>query len=156
MDGNGIVWPAGYAPADCPIHVVNRIDIAAPPATVWAQLIRAGDWPGWYANASDVAIDGGGADLSAGAHFRWRTFGVGLATVVREWVPDARIAWLATAFGVRAYHAWLVVPTASGCTVVTEETQHGVLARAGKLLFPNRMHDWHQKWLEGLKARSEG
>jgi Polyketide cyclase / dehydrase and lipid transport len=137
------------------VHVVNRIDIAAPPAIIWAQLVRAGDWPGWYANASRVKIAGGGRDLNEGAQFRWRTFGVGLETKVLEWVANERIAWLATSFGVRAYHAWLIVPTEDGCTVVTEETQHGALARAGKLLFPDRMYDWHQKWLEGLKERSE-
>jgi uncharacterized protein YndB with AHSA1/START domain len=137
------------------VHVVNRIDIAASPSAVWAALIRAGDWPGWYANASGIKIEGGGCDLHEDARFRWRTFGVGLETRVQEWVPDERIAWLATSIGVRAYHAWLIVPTTSGCRVVTEETQHGLLARAGKLLFPNRMYDWHQKWLEGLKVRGE-
>ena len=150
-----IRWPAGYAPADCPVHVVNRIDIAAPPAAIWIHLVRAKDWPSWYANSSNVKIEGGGRDLIDGARFRWRTFGVGLETHVLQWVAEERIAWLATSFGVQAYHAWLIVPTASGCTVITEETQHGFVARAGKFLFPNRMHDWHQKWLEGLKARSE-
>jgi Polyketide cyclase / dehydrase and lipid transport len=153
--GDAIIWPPGFAPGECPIHVVNRIDVAASPAKVWPHLVRAGDWPNFYANASNVAIDGGGDDLHQNARFRWRTFGVGLDTQVREWVPNARIAWLATAFGIRAYHAWLIVPTDGGCTVVTEETQHGLLARAGKLIFPNRMHRWHQIWLEGLKARSE-
>jgi hypothetical protein len=136
-------------PAECPVHVANRIDIAA-------QLVRAADWPDWYANASGVKIEGGGRDLAEGACFRWRTFGVGLDTRVLEWVANERIAWLATSFGVRAYHAWLIVPTAGGCTVITEETQHGFVARAGKLICPNRMYDWHQKWLEGLKTRSEG
>jgi Polyketide cyclase / dehydrase and lipid transport len=153
--GEAIIWPPGYAPGDCPVHVVNRIAIGAPPAKVWAQLIKAGSWVDWYANASAVTIDGGGSDLGKGVRFRWRTFGVGLVTEVREWLPDERIAWLATAFGIRAYHAWLILPTSTGCTVITEETQHGILARAGKLVFPNRMYHWHQIWLEGLKARSE-
>ncbi len=155
MTMDGIIWPAGYAPADSPVHVVNHIDIAAPPSAVWNHLVRAADWPSWYANASKVAIAGGGRDLSPGARFRWRTFGVGLDTVVQEWVENERIAWLATSFGVRAYHAWLIVPTAAGCRVITEETQHGFIARSGMALFPNRMHDWHQKWLEGLKALGE-
>ena len=73
-----IQWPSGYAPADCKIHVVNRIAIAAPPSVVWAHLVRATQWPVWYANASNVAIVGGSRDLAEGAQFRWRTFGVGL------------------------------------------------------------------------------
>ncbi len=102
-----------------------------------------------------MKIEGGGSDLGDGVRFRWRTFGVGLDTQVREWVPNERIAWLATAVGIRAYHAWLIVPTGAGCRVITEETQHGIVARLGKLLFPKRMYDWHQKWLEGLKTRCE-
>jgi hypothetical protein len=138
------------------VHVVNSIDIAASPSVVWTHLVRAPDWPTWYANASNVVIDGGGTDLAPRTRFRWRTFGVGLKTTVFEWVENERIAWLALSTGVRAYHAWLIVPTETGCRVITEETQHGFVARAGRMLFPNRMHDWHQKWLEGLKARSEG
>ena len=65
---------------------------------------------------------------------------------------NARIAWLATGVGVQAYHAWLITPTATGCTILTEETQHGLIARAGRLVFPNRMERWHQKWLEALAA----
>lgn len=155
MMDDGIRWPAGYAPADCPVYVVNHIDIAASPSVVWAHLVRAADWPDWYANSSNVHLSDGGRDLSANATFRWRTFGVGLDTVVQEWVENERIAWLATSFGVRAYHAWLIVPSGGGCRVITEETQHGFVARTGAVLFPSRMHDWHQKWLEGLKARSE-
>lgn len=153
---DGIIWPAGYSPAESPVHVVNSIDIAAPPSAVWTHLVRAAEWPVWYANASKVAITGDDRDLSAGARFRWRTFGVGLETDVLEWVENERIAWLATSFGIKAYHAWLIAPIDGGCRVITEETQHGFVARAGSILFPRRMYDWHQKWLEGLKARSEG
>ncbi len=155
MVAAAIRWPVGYAPGESPVHVENHIDIAAPKSVIWSHLIRAADWPDWYANASAVEVASGGRDLSDGERFRWRTFGVGLDTQVREWVADERIAWLATATGIRAYHAWLIVPTAGGCTVITEETQHGLVARAGKLLFPSRMYNWHQKWLEGLKTRSE-
>jgi len=29
-------------------------------------------------------------------------------------------------------------------------TQHGLVARSGRLIFPSRMERWHQKWLEAL------
>ncbi len=145
-----IRWPARYAPGTAPVHVKNALAIAAPPAAVWAKLVRATGWPSYYANASKVRIDGGGDDLGPGATFRWRTFGVDLVTRVEEFVPHERIAWLAHGVGVEAYHAWLIEPTPAGCHVVTEETQYGALARLGAVLFPQRMHDWHQRWLEGL------
>jgi hypothetical protein len=101
-----------------------------------------------------VVLEGGASDLKLGGHFTWKTFGVDLATTVEEFVPGERIAWLAWGFAVQAYHAWLITPTATGCRVLTEETQHGLAARAGALLFPGRMERFHQLWLEGLAARA--
>jgi hypothetical protein len=145
-----IRWPAAFAPANTAVHVVNRIDAPRSADQVWAKLIRAVDWPGYYANAHDVVIEGGARDLSANARFTWKTFGVRLKTQVVEFEPTTRIAWIAKGIGVTAYHAWLIVPTPQGCHILTEETQTGFLARAGSLLFPRRMATWHQRWLEAL------
>jgi hypothetical protein len=150
MSEPAIHWPAEFDPARTPIHVVNRIDLTTPADAVWARLIHAPAWPQWYANASKVKIEGGEGELFAGAGFTWRTFGVDLVSEVLEFVPGERIAWDARARGLAAYHAWLIVPTATGCHVVTEETQHGLVARLGRLIFPGRMERWHQTWLEGL------
>ena len=151
---SSIRWPARFEPTRAVVHVRNELAMAAPAATVWAALVGAADWPSFYANARDVTIGGGGNDLFEGARFAWTTFGVRLQSVVEEFAPPERIAWSARAFGVLAYHAWLITPTPSGCHVLTEETQFGVLARAGKLLLPSRMSDWHQRWLEGLAESS--
>jgi hypothetical protein len=157
MTQSAIRWPDRYSPQNSPIHVVNELTVAASPEAVWKVLIRAGDWPSYYANASKVAVEGGGEDLSAGARFAWKTFGVDLKSQVQEFEPHARIAWLATAPLLEAYHAWLIEPLADGgCRVVTEETQHGLVARAGRLIYPGRMEHWHQRWLEGLAARAGG
>ena len=148
----GIHWPKGFGPGEAPIHVVNRIETETAPEIVWRRLIHAAGWPDIYANASDVAIEGGGADLFAGARFNWKTFGVALRSEVKEFEPDSRIAWLAKGTGVTAYHAWLIVPVGTGCAVLTEETQYGLVSRVGRLLFPTRMERWHQRWLEALAA----
>jgi hypothetical protein len=118
-------------------------------------LLRARDWPSWYANSHDVTIEGGGPDLTSGVTFQWRSFGVSLVSRVEEFVPDTRLAWTARGLGVRAYHAWLLRPTTTGCTVVTEETQYGFLARVGDLLMPSQMQRWHQVWLEGLRKKAQ-
>jgi Polyketide cyclase / dehydrase and lipid transport len=154
MTETAIRWPDRYSPQNSPVHVVNKLTMAAPAEVVWEVLVRAADWPSYYANASKVAVEGGGSDLFAGAQFTWKTFGVDLRTQVQEYEPTARIAWLATAPLLEAYHAWLIEPLAGGgCRVITEETQHGLTARAGRLLYPGRMEHWHQKWLEGLAKR---
>jgi hypothetical protein len=118
-------------------------------------LIRATLWPDWYANSARVRIlSGTGPDLARGTRFHWKTFGVTVTSTVLEFVPEERIAWDAHAPGVDAYHAWVLQPLPQGCHVLTEETQHGVLARLGDLLMPHRMHKYHQLWLEGLERKA--
>jgi uncharacterized protein YndB with AHSA1/START domain len=155
MTQTAIRWPDRHSPQNSPIHVVNELTMAAPAEAVWKVLIRAADWSNYYANASKVVIEGGRRDLAAGARFTWKTFGVDLKSQVQEFEPSSRIAWLATAPLLEAYHAWLIEPLAGGgCRVVTEETQHGLTARAGRLIYPGRMEHWHQRWLEGLAERA--
>jgi hypothetical protein len=151
-----IRWPERFLPDRAPVHVVNAITINASPEAVWTVLIRAADWSSYYGNASKVAIEDGGPDLFEEARFTWRTFGVDLQTQVQEFEPFERIAWLATAPMIEAYHAWLIVPADGGCRVITEETQRGLAALAGRLLFPGRMERQHQLWLEGLARMARG
>ncbi len=155
MIDSAIRWPARYSPDRAPIHVFNELTIAAAPEAVWKVLIRATDWSGFYDNASKVVVEGGGPELFAGARFCWRTFGVDLKTEVHEFEPVERISWLARSAGVEAYHAWLIQAVSGGCHVITEESQYGIAARLGRVIFPTRMKTWHQRWLEGL-ARIAG
>ena len=150
-----VEWPNHYEPRNCPIHVRNELDMVAPQDRVWAWLIRAPLWPTWYVNSANVKILAGiDPDLRKGSRFRWKTFGVTLTSTVLEYVPNERIAWDAHAFGVDAYHAWVLRPSAKGCNVLTEETQHGWIARLGMLFMPNRMHKFHQLWLEALASKA--
>jgi uncharacterized protein YndB with AHSA1/START domain len=150
-----IRWPPELDPGRAPVHVRNEMVTTAPPEVVWSWLVRAAGWPTWYPNSHAVRIEGGAQDLAEGSLFRWRTFGVSLVSRVEEFVPAERIAWTARGLGVRAYHAWLVRPLPAGSHVLTEETQHGWLARLGSKLMPNRMSQGHQVWLESLRRKAE-
>ena len=148
-----IKWPERYHPSRAPIHVVNELTIPAPCEQVWAWLIRAPLWPSWYSNASDIRlIDRPHSELRLGTLFTWRTFGVKLKSTVQEFVPCERLAWNGRGLGVDAYHAWLLLPRASGTHVITEETQYGALARLQSIFTPGRMKRGHQIWLEKLSA----
>jgi hypothetical protein len=149
-----INWPAKYSPERTRVHVKNELEMDARPEVVWAWLVRATLWPTWYSNSANVIIDGGGTDLTAGSIFRWKTFGVSLASKIEEFVPVERLAWSARGTGVDAYHAWLIEPASSGCHVLTEETQNGLLAGLSAMVRPNHMERWHQAWLEGLRSQS--
>ncbi len=151
-----VQWPDHYAPRNCPIHVRNELDMAASPENVWAWLTRVTLWPTWYINSANIKIlEGSGPDLKAATRFRWKTFGVTITSTVREYVPYERIAWDGHALGIDVYHAWVLVKSTRGCHVLTEETQHGWIARLGKLVMPNRMYKFHQLWLEALEKKAQ-
>ncbi|MFT3927743.1 MAG: SRPBCC domain-containing protein [Myxococcales bacterium] len=153
-DSTDIMWPSEFAPTRAPVHVANRLTSAAAPEAVWAWLVRASGWPHWYPNSHRVRIEGGKLELEPAARFAWSTFGVSLVSQVEEFVPGKRIAWNARGLGVWAYHAWLIEPRGTGCLIVTEETQYGVLARLGHFFAPQRMSRGHQMWLERLDAKA--
>jgi len=150
-----INWPAKYSPEKTRVHIKNELEMDAKAEMAWAWLVRAPLWPTWYANSSNVVIEGGGPDLRAGSTFYWRTFGASLTSKVEEFEPLERLAWSARGSGIDAYHAWLIEPTPSGCQVLTEETQNGWLVRVNSTLRPNHTHRWHQTWLEGLRAQAQ-
>jgi hypothetical protein len=151
-----IRWPERYHPDRTPVWVTNEIRSPAPVDAVWAWLVRAALWPTWYENSANVEfLEGHGPDLAPGTLFRWRTFGVTVTSRVEEFVPRERIAWNAKGIGVDAYHAWLLEPDAAGCRILTEETQHGWLARTGAIVLPRRMKKHHQIWIESLSRRAQ-
>jgi uncharacterized protein YndB with AHSA1/START domain len=152
-----INYPAEHSPARSKVFVRNELTMAAPADVVWAWLVRAALWPTWYPNSSRVRIeDGTRSDLAPGARFRWKTFGVTIDSVVKEFVPPERIAWSADGLSVHAHHAWLLEPISGGCHVLTEETQNGWLAVLSHAVMPHRMYKGHAIWLERLhhQARS--
>ena len=147
-----IQWPTEFEPNNSPIHIKNELDIAAEPSLIYAWLIRAELWPTWYPNSKNITfLKGEPPDLMLGTQIRWTTFGVTIESTVVEFIPEERIAWDAYGSGIKAYHAWLIERTGEGCHVITEETQHGRLARLNKLVMPTRMYRMHQIWLEGLR-----
>ena len=147
-----IRWPARFAPEVAPVHVRNTLWIEAPPAWVWAWLVRAPLWPTWYANAASnwAATDAAHQDLQQGSRFQWKTFGVTVHSQVAELEAGQRIAWSARGMGLDAYHAWLLLPADGGCWVLTEESQYGWGARLLNFLLPGRMARGHTLWLQSL------
>lgn len=152
-----IRWPVKFEPQNTKVFVSNELIMPAPADRVWAWLLAVKTWPEWYVNSANVLVRTPGAEILApDVRFRWKTFDVTLESQVIEFVPERRLAWSATHFGIDAYHAWLLEPLPDGSTrVLTQETQNGWLARLSALFLPNRMHKYHQIWLEGLKAQAE-
>lgn len=152
-----INWPAAYEPSQTNFYVHNEIEIAAPPEVVWAVLIQAETWPEWYRGAANVKLQNS-ADgvLGPGAVFTWKTMGLNFVSTVREFEPPTRLSWESVKPSIQGYHAWLIIPTPTGCRLVTDESQTGWLTTMQKIFRPTALHKLHDEWLAQIKRRAEG
>lgn len=144
-------WPEEAHPDRSPVYSRCEVAIAAPPADVFAWLVRAERWPEWYSQCSSVAIvSGPRPDLGIGSHFRWTVLAVPVATTVAECEPPVRLAWHGTGLGAAAYHSWDIEPTPGGCRVITEETQRGVIPSLTRVILRPLLRYTQQSWLAAL------
>lgn len=156
VSADRIRWPADYDPATATFFVHNEIEIAAPPAVVWAELVAAEAWPQWYGGATGVQVRGAtDGRLGPDAVFAWRTMGLNFESRIREFAPPYRLSWESPKALIRGYHAWLIVPTPAGCRVVTDEAQYGFLAVMQGIFIPKKLGRLHDEWLAALKQRAE-
>jgi Polyketide cyclase / dehydrase and lipid transport len=150
-----IHWPDWLSPSAADLFAHNEITISAPPACVWDRLITATRWPQWYSNAANVVVDSPSGVLSEGATFEWTTFGLAISSTVAEFAPYMRLAWHGNGDGLRAYHAWLLVPLYGGTHVVMEEIGLGDTAKKLVATNPGHMHRGHELWNVSLKFLCE-
>jgi uncharacterized protein YndB with AHSA1/START domain len=145
-------WPSGSEPGRCPVYVHNELTTDAPPAQVWAWLVRADLWPSWFAGASKVRYVAGGPTLEVGARVSWRMLGASISVEVKRVEAGRQLDWEGGAAGVHAYHAWLLEPSGSGTRIVTDETERGPLPFVLRWYLRGALHRAHQEWLEALGA----
>ncbi|MGH7931863.1 MAG: SRPBCC family protein [Candidatus Binataceae bacterium] len=150
-------WPNGMEPEHAAVHVRNELFIPAAPERVWRWLCRAVQWPEWYPNCAWVRLrSGSGPDLGPASAFTWKTFGVRVRSTVRVYEPFRELGWDAAAFGLHAYHGWLIEPQDSGSQVITEETQNGPLTAMGRWHLRRILSRNHRTWLEALSNAAAG
>jgi uncharacterized protein YndB with AHSA1/START domain len=150
-----IKWPEQMKPSRSPIHFTNELEVAASPETIWSLLTDPSAWPTFYPGVQQVRLLGGHTRFGAGTNFETNLAGQDVYASVQEFEPMTRIAWGGypkVAEHSRAYHAWIITPTANGCHLWTEETMQGPhwieLAKQAPDVF------WltHEKLLKDLAA----
>lgn len=158
-----IFWPEAYLPGNTDNYVSNEIIVAGLRAdALWPYISNPHHWPAYYANASQVVVQGGAdAGLKLGTRFAFVTFGFPVEAEVTECVSPqagkpARIAWHGWVEGDQAqrldvHHAWLFEDLPGNrVRILTQETQIGQPARELATTRPNPMLNAHQDWIEGL------
>jgi hypothetical protein len=151
-----IDWPAGHEPRSARVFAQNVIDIAASPEAVWSLLIDCVAWPNWYRHCADVSVLRGGPLLGPGSQFRFKTLGFYFRPAIDSFVPFSLLVWSAKGpAGTSGAHAWYIEPTPSGCRVVTEEAQKGMLLSIMGHRTRKRLLIVHGEWLGALKHLAE-
>lgn len=150
-----INWPEPYEPSRSKFYVHNEIKINAPPNVVWALLIDAEKWPTWYEGASGVAVSTEDKNLQKEASFQWKTMGLHFTSTIKEFIPNERLSWESKKKSIQGYHAWLIIATATGCRVITDESQNGWLTFFEKVFQGKKLHHLHDIWLAELKKKAE-
>ena len=155
---NLVVWRGEFNPEKAKWYVYNEIEINAKPEAVWNILIDAKKWHTFYSGVESPVefIDPNATTLKSGMAFKMHTMGLRLEAVMKEFVPNERMAWEVRRGSLTAYHAWVIVPTAYGCRLITPEAQNGFLTFLQKIFQPNKLLNLHDHWLQVIKARAEG
>jgi uncharacterized protein YndB with AHSA1/START domain len=152
-------WPDGYGPNVSAIYALNDIDVSVPPQVVWDLLIDAENWSSYFPPEDQVEIFGGEPKLLQGSMFSRVTVGFPMSLQVTEFEPTWRLSWRTVVDGhpdSTAYHGWVITATATGCHVLTEETQQGpfFLEELGRKN-PGGLYRYHQDWVERLARAAE-
>ncbi|WP_246792124.1 SRPBCC domain-containing protein [Burkholderia perseverans] len=150
-----IHWPEAMKPSRSPIHFTNELEVAASVETIWDLLTDPAAWPGFYPGVQHVQLLDGHTCFGADTRFETNLAGQDVYASVQEYEAMTRIAWGGypkIAEHSKAYHAWIITPTANGCHLWTEETMQGPhwieLAKQAPDIF------WltHEKLLKDLAA----
>ena len=136
---------------DAPVTTHLQIQIAAPPAKVWALLIEAASWPKWQKQIESVTAAG---RIGSGIRFSWRTGGTDIHSQVQLFEPERRVSWTGTAMTAKAIHVWELKPEAGNKTLVTmKESMDGPLM--AKLYSSQKLGEAGSEWLLALKRTAE-
>ncbi len=151
-----ISWPPVYEPSKSKFYVHNEIEINASPEKVWGFLIDALEWESWYKGAKNVSftnqID---TVLMANSIFKWETMGLKFESTIKQFKLNKLLAWESKKKSIQGFHVWLIIPTANGCKVITDESQNGWLTFFEKTFQGKKLKKLHDIWLTELKTKSE-
>lgn len=151
-----IQWPTDYTLSKADFYIHNKIQINASAETIWNILIDAKSWPEWYVGMKYVTLTKSSSGyLENNAEMLFSTMKQDFNGKIKEFIPFERLAWETTHPNLNAYHAWLIIPNDTGCLVVTDESQHGKLARLQKKFLPYKLKNYHDIWLKELKKKAE-
>jgi uncharacterized protein YndB with AHSA1/START domain len=131
------------------------VQIAAPPATVWAVLSDLEAWPSWTTSMTSVRRTSSGP-FTIGTAVRVKQPSMPeLTWVVTDVVPAERFTWTSKSMGVTTVAHHILRPQDGGTEVSLVVEQSGLLAPLVALLLGKRGRRYVETEAAGLKRAAE-
>jgi uncharacterized membrane protein len=134
----------------------TTIEIAAPPARVWAVMSDVEQWHEWTASLTRVKrLDDGPMQVGSRARVKQPKL-AGSVFEVTAWNAGRGFDWVTKSPGLQGLGRHLIEPTANGSKVTLSVTFSGVLSGVVALFFGGLTGRYIAMEAEGLKRRVEG
>lgn len=135
-----------------PAVASGSTEIGAPPEVVWDVLTNIEAWPSWNPEVRTAAVDG---ELGPGATFRWKAGPGTITSTIQELDPPNRITWRGSTVGIKAIHVYRLEASASGTSIVSEESWTGLPVRLLRGLLRRQLQKSTDAGLQRLKREAE-
>ncbi|HEY7763046.1 MAG TPA: SRPBCC family protein [Actinomycetota bacterium] len=130
----------------------GEIEIAAPPATVWAVLSDLAAWPSWNRDVRSVSLEG---PVEPGTVFRWKSGPASLVSTLQVVDEPREIAWTGVTMRIHAVHVFRLSPSDGGTSVRSEESWRGLIPSVLKGYSRSTLRSGIEKVLAALKVEAE-
>jgi uncharacterized membrane protein len=133
----------------------TTIEIAAPPARVWAVMSDIGRWHEWTASITSVQrLDSGPLRVGSRARVKQPKLAASVFEVT-SWNPERGFDWVTRSPGLQGLGRHLIEPTPGGSRVKLSVTFSGPLAGLIARFFGGLTTRYIGMEAEGLKRRAE-
>ena len=130
----------------------GRIQVAAPPETVWDVISDIDSWPTWNADVKSAKLEG---TVAVGSVFRWKSGASSLTSTLQVVDRPNEIGWSGKTMGVKAMHVFRLKSQDGGTHVLSEESWEGLIASILKGYSRKAINRAIQNILAGLKQEAE-
>ena len=139
--------------------IEETIQVQAPLDRVWQTFTDLGCWKDWNTVLQDVSA-GDTEHIAVGTSFRCslRPFAIPLffRPIVTEVIPNEKVVWKSSKYGINARHEFLFRKQDGGIEVVSRETFTGLPTALGGLFLPKqRIRELTISMLNDLKQAAE-
>jgi hypothetical protein len=145
------------------LSVERKMEVKAPAAKIWEQLMDVASWPEWKPFVPKARIASGYDSLTCGAKLKMSiVFGgaasIPLSVTISEFDKPSRLAWEGGAKGLfHAVHGFELKDQGGSTLVTSREDFSGVLLPVVNLIVTKEdLEKLHEQWLLAIKKRMEG